>query len=126
MPEKGALRKPRKHALVYPFVILPCAFPSLEHMRSSAVSPDASGSVSPGERRVIHYLKIPVVSRRPTSCSCWLRIPDGFSPVSPSELPRSLGTSLYRNQLSDTADHREASAAALVLFTVTCFTVDLF
>lgn len=68
----------------------PAPFPSLEHMRSSAVSPDASGSVSPGERRVIHYLKIPVVSRRPTSCSSWLRIPYGFGPVGPSELPCSL------------------------------------
>lgn len=91
MPKTGALTKLYKHALVYPFVILFFSSP-LHSFSPLAVSLDALGSVSPGERYVIHYLTFqssldgpPLLFRAPLMAL----FPDGPGLVLP-EVPLSL------------------------------------
>lgn len=100
--QETALTKLHKHALVYPFVILPPLCNLHTHSLSLSLfhsgSLDALGPVSPGEMRY-PLSDIPVVSGQPTS------VPQGsvsqrIWPCFPRRIS-VLGTSQFCNQLID-------------------------
>lgn len=80
-------------------------------------SQDASGSAChlDGDMPAIHYRKIPLVCGRPAFCSSWLpppNPPNGRDPVGPLADLQALLVQLW--------------LLVPILFTVTCFAVDLF
>lgn len=108
MQKKGSSNKTSQActclSIRHPF---PPPSPSVTHtlILSLAVSPDALGSVSPGERYVIHYLTFqPPLDGPPLLRLCF---PTDPTLVSPQEVPLSQRTFLHHSQLIDTADRGE-------------------